>query len=276
MSTPAPTPEEVGRYYDQMGEFYRIVMDDNLHAGYWYTPEDNTSLSDAQNRLTDILIDRVRIGPGQRLLDVGCGVGGPALRLAKASGCSVVGVTISQSQAAQATRLAADAGLSERAEFRCADAMALPFAADTFDAAWAIESILHMPDRPQVLKEIARVLRPGGRLVITEPFETNSLDDDGKAVLFPAFQICSIVEFAEYAGVLNAAGFTPLEISDISRKTHQTLPKTLESSMQNQVPLAAIYGDDFVVTLKQSWPLLAQIHQSALGYLLAVGRKVAQ
>lgn len=84
-----PTPDEVGAYYDLMGPFYATLWGDNIHVGYWTGPDDTSSNIEAQDRLTDLLIEKVNLTAGQTLLDVGCGVGRPAIRLSRRTGSSV-------------------------------------------------------------------------------------------------------------------------------------------------------------------------------------------
>jgi cyclopropane fatty-acyl-phospholipid synthase-like methyltransferase len=108
--------------------------------------------------------------PGKSLLDVGCGAGGPALRIAGAIGCSVVGIDAHAAAITTANSIAAQRNLSAQAKFREANAsQTLPFSAATFDAITCIDAINHFPDRPQVLTEWRRVLKLGGRILFTDP-----------------------------------------------------------------------------------------------------------
>jgi cyclopropane fatty-acyl-phospholipid synthase-like methyltransferase len=133
--TDHPTPDEVGAYYDLMGPFYATLWGDNIHVGYWTGPDDTSSNIEAQDRLTDLLIEKVGLTAGQILLDVGCGVGRPAIRLSQRTGSSVIGITVSADQVVRATRLAAQNGVADRVRFQRADATLLPFDDASFDAA---------------------------------------------------------------------------------------------------------------------------------------------
>src|ERR1700732_2284100 len=122
--------------------------------------------SDEQDRFLEWL----DLSPGKTLLDVACGAGGPALRIAAATGCSVVGIDIHEHAVTTARSLAVQRALAERAEFRSTDATGpLPFPDASFDAITCIDAINHFPDRPRVIAEWARLLRPGGRLLFTDP-----------------------------------------------------------------------------------------------------------
>jgi len=108
--------------------------------------------------------------PGKILLDVGCGVGGPALRIAAITGCSVVGVDVHEQAIATAVSLAAQRGFAKGAKFHVANASGpLPFSEASFDAITCLDSINHLPDRRRIIADWARVLKPGRRLLFTAP-----------------------------------------------------------------------------------------------------------
>ena len=110
------------------------------------------------------------LAQGKTLLDVACGAGGPAQRMAAITGCSVVGIDVHEDAIAAAQSLAAEKGLTERADFRAGDASGpLPFPDSHFDAITCIDAINHLPERPRILAEWTRLLKPGGRLLFTDP-----------------------------------------------------------------------------------------------------------
>src|SRR5580693_5329935 len=118
----------------------------------------------------DKFLEWLNLSPGKILLDVGCGAGGPALRIAAITGCSVVGIDVHEQAVTTASSLAAERGLAELVEFRSADATGpLPFSDASFDAITCIDAINHFSDRPRVIAEWARLLKPGGHLLFTDP-----------------------------------------------------------------------------------------------------------
>ena len=146
----------VAEFYDNT-EAMEVFAGENLHVGYWDTlPGDPTDQGadfvEAQNRLTDLVGARSGAVQNARLLDVGCGTGGPARRLARTTGVAVTGVTISSNQVEVAAARSREQGLDTRTDFRLADAASLPFADQQFDGAFAIESIVHMQDKPAGLR----------------------------------------------------------------------------------------------------------------------------
>jgi len=112
----------------------------------------------------------LELGKGTRLLEVGCGSGGPALFLAETFGATVIGIDVNGAGIAEANIAAHERGMSETAVFQKADAgLPLPFADGSLDAIQSIDAINHLPDRAAILADWRRVLRPGGRLLYTDP-----------------------------------------------------------------------------------------------------------
>jgi ubiquinone/menaquinone biosynthesis C-methylase UbiE len=110
------------------------------------------------------------LASGKSLLDVGCGAGGPALRIAALTGCRVTGIDAHARAIATANEMAAERGLGAVAEFQTVDAsQQLPFPDDSFDAITCIDAINHFSDRPHVLAEWRRVLKARGRILFTDP-----------------------------------------------------------------------------------------------------------
>jgi SAM-dependent methyltransferase len=137
----------------------REAFGEDIGQNSWLT-------SDEQDRFLEWL----DLSPEKTVLDVACGAGGPALRIAANTGCSVVGIDVHEHAVATASSLAVQRGLSERAVFRPTDATGpLPFSDASFDAITCIDSINHFSDRPRVVAEWARLLKVGGRLLFTDP-----------------------------------------------------------------------------------------------------------
>lgn len=102
-----------------------------------------------------------------KILDVGCGIGGASRFLARHfENAHVTGITLSPVQAARATEINAEAGLDTRVSNITCDAMKMPFEDNSFDVVWSLESAEHIADKPRLITECMRVLKPGGRLVM--------------------------------------------------------------------------------------------------------------
>ncbi len=114
------------------------------------------------------LAQRAGLSAGQRILDLGGGLGGAARTLAAEFGCAVVVLDLTPAYVQAGEVLTRLVGLDERVTFRHGDALDLPFAACEFDVVWTQHSTMNIPDKPRLYAQAWRVLRPGGRLALHE------------------------------------------------------------------------------------------------------------
>ncbi len=118
--------------------------------------------------LTSRLGRALQVGAGELVVDVASGPGTSSLQIARETGCDVVGIDLAEDSVATATRAAAKAGLSARVRFLQGDAEALPLAEEAADGALCECALCTFPDKERAAREFARVLRPGGRVAISD------------------------------------------------------------------------------------------------------------
>ena len=248
----------VERYYDTTLDLYEELWGEHVHHGYWDEGErpdaDGADRHSATDRLVHELVGYAGVPAGASVLDVGCGIGGPALYLAGTLGCTVVGVTLSAQQAARAAQKAAEAGLADRTEFHQLDALSTGFPDASFDVLWAVESLMHIADRDAFFAEAMRLLRPGGRLAIATwsvrdgalaQDEQDLVDQILKHQVMPSFS-----SLEEHERMARAAGFTEVGSVDWSRAVANSwdpefaLIKKPEHGRATMVSLARERGAD--------------------------------
>ncbi|MET7426420.1 methyltransferase domain-containing protein [Dactylosporangium sp. NPDC005555] len=213
----------VERYYDTTLDLYEDLWGQHVHHGFWdigERPGNDDDRHVATDRLVRELVDFAGVPAGARVLDVGCGIGGPAMHLAGPLGCTVEGVTLSAAQAARANEKAAELGLGERTNFRQCDFMANDYPDASFDVVWAVESLMHIADREAFFAEVLRVLKPGGTVAIAtwsvrdgelDAGETRVVDQILRHQVMPSFS-----SLEEHERLAAAAGFTGIAIVDWS------------------------------------------------------------
>jgi ubiquinone/menaquinone biosynthesis C-methylase UbiE len=155
---------------------------------------------------TQALAEFMQLRPGMHLLDVGCGIGGPARYFAE-RGCQVTAVDLTEEFVLVAMSLTRMVKLEQKVKFRQASALELPFASATFDGAYEIHVGMNLADKAGVFREVARVLKPGARFAIYDIMRSN----DG-ALAFPVPwaqtpETSFVASLDDYLRELQAAGF---------------------------------------------------------------------
>ncbi|MGB0178338.1 MAG: methyltransferase domain-containing protein, partial [Owenweeksia sp.] len=134
------------------------------------------TLADAIVNNNRILAEMGGIQKDHKVLDAGCGVGGGSIYIAKNIGAQCTGITLSAKQVESANRYAAKNGVSDKVHFEVNNYFETGYPDESFDIAWAMESMATAPDKERFLKEMYRVLKPGGKLLIADIYKTSPYD----------------------------------------------------------------------------------------------------
>jgi tocopherol O-methyltransferase len=211
----------VERYYDTTLDLYEDLWGEHVHHGFWEPGEQPGSDDDrhaATDRLVRELVDFAGILAGARVLDAGCGIGGPAMYLAGPLGCTVEGITLSAAQAARANEKAVAAGVADRARFHQRDALDNGYPDASFGVVWALESLMHIADRAAFFAEAMRVLEPGGVLAIgTWSVRDGALTGQEEQLVAQILRhqvMPSFSSLEEHSRLAAAAGFAGVAVAD--------------------------------------------------------------
>jgi sarcosine/dimethylglycine N-methyltransferase len=185
MSTGYSNVVETARSYynsDDADNFYFHVWGgEDIHIGLYEAPDE--SIAVASRRTVRRMADQIQgLGPDSHVLDLGAGYGGAARHLAQTYGCRVTALNLSEKENSRNREMNREQGLDHLIEVLDGSFESIPAGDNLFDLAWSQDAILHSGEREQVIGEIARVLRPGGELVFTDPMQA---DDCPAGVLQP-------------------------------------------------------------------------------------------
>lgn len=159
---------------------------------------------------TEALLERAAIVAGERVLDVGCGVGTTAIEIARRHGAQVVAADISPLMLDRAAVNVESAHLSDRVTVESGDILALPYPDDSFDAVIA-EAVTMFVDREKAAAELVRVTKPGGRVLATEFFWREPPSDEAREIFLG--QVCPGMQFdteADWIRIYRTGGLTDL------------------------------------------------------------------
>ncbi|MBL8701054.1 MAG: methyltransferase domain-containing protein [Alphaproteobacteria bacterium] len=185
----------------------RLTIDDLVGLDEFHVRGREATLSLAQ---------RLALRGGERVLDVGSGIGGPARRLATLAAVEVVGIDLTPAFVDLANEFSRLTGLADRVRFRAADALALPFADASFDVVWTQHVQMNIADKDRFCAEMFRVVRPGGRLALYD-----ILQGPGGDVVYPTPwasvpELSRLATPAVYRASVERAGFAIESWDDVT------------------------------------------------------------
>jgi 27-O-demethylrifamycin SV methyltransferase len=235
-------------HYDHVLSAWSLLMGDDFHYGLFLSPD--TPLDEATGALTAHMRDRAGIEPGDRVLDVGCGTGHQACDLATDLQAQVLGITTSASGIAAANKRAKDRRL-DGAVFEQRDGTANGLMDAAFDVVWLLESSHLMRDKTTLLGECARVLAPGGRLVLCDvvrkrdvPFLEVRARRAEFTTLRRAFGDAHMEPLDAYASTLRGLGLTVTDSSDISVATLPTFAAWRANAARHELAVRRLLHDE--------------------------------
>ncbi|KAH9257939.1 hypothetical protein BASA81_003958 [Batrachochytrium salamandrivorans] len=167
----------VKSYYNLVTDFYEYGWGASFHFSPKYVAE---SFREGTARHEYYLASRLGLTKGKKVLDCGCGIGGPMRQIAKFSGCNVTGITINEYQVQRSNQLIAKMGLQDQCRTLQGDFMQLDASlhGEKFDCAYGIEATCHAPNKQQCFEEIYHALKPGGLVAVYEWAMTPLYDQD--------------------------------------------------------------------------------------------------
>ncbi|KAK6146994.1 hypothetical protein DH2020_017906 [Rehmannia glutinosa] len=233
----------IAELYDESSGIWEDIWGDHMHHGF-YEPGSDVSISDHRSAQIRMIEESLRfaslsddsVQKPKNIVDVGCGIGGSSRYLARKYGAKCQGITLSPVQAKRAQELAAAQGLADKA---FADALNQPFSDGQFDLVWSMESGEHMPDKEKFVGELARVVAPGGTIIIVtwchrdlSPGE--SLRQEEKDLLrkiCDAYYLPAWCSTADYVKLLQSLSLEDIKSADWSEYVAPFWPAVIKSAL---------------------------------------------
>ncbi|KAI6233669.1 SAM-MT-ERG6-SMT domain-containing protein [Aphelenchoides fujianensis] len=240
-------------YYSVMS----AVIDEYFNGNFHFVPplKENQNLEEALHSLHLRIADELNLTADTHCLDVGCGIGTVIGELAHTKG-RFTGVTIALNEVEMGNAAFTEAGINDRCKLVEADCKQMPFEDNTFDCAYAIYSLKYFIDLVPVLKEIARVLKPGGRFVIYDLVKSDKFDPECR-------EHTKVVSALEYA-----CGMPPLH----RREEMISISSSVGLELIGSTDLAEETGHPFHYSFSHSPSFMWMVNSTALASLIKVGQ----
>lgn len=211
------TVETARNYYnssDADGFYAAIWGGEDIHIGLYASSRD--TIETAGRRTVERMAQLAAPTASDRVLDLGAGYGGAARLLASVFGCQVDCVNLSEVQNERNRRLNREAMLDGLINVIDANFEEIPLPDRRYSLVWSQDALLHSAARDRALAEAARLLRPGGRFIFTDPMQSDSCPPDALGPVLARLQLSSMASPGYYCDAGQRAGFTNFRFEDHS------------------------------------------------------------
>ena len=238
---PTFAPTDISDYYAQTLPHYRFWWKMNqskaIHYGIW--DEHTVNFQEALQNTNIKMADLASVQQNSKVMDAGCGVGGAAFFLADKFGCYVDGISLSKHQIELAKEFSNSLKLQERTRFKVANYYETPFDNNTFDLVWACESLCYADDKDKFFAEANRILKPDGKIVLSDYFITEKGKSDDRLLLKrwgDTWAISKFSEIHEFRKSILENGFQIIENKDFSQQIYKSSRRMYRAYLIGAVP----------------------------------------
>ncbi len=263
--------EKIREYYDLVSPYYQMFWGEHIHHGYWIHGDETKEK--AQIQLIEHLAQTAGIRPGCKILDVGCGLGGSSIHLAKNYKAEVTGITISPVQVEMARKAAASEGVN--ATFLLMNAESMKFD-ELFDVVWSVESVSHYQEISQFFSSAARSLKPDGIVAMTDWFKKENLEQRAHKQFISPIEKSMLVELhtmKDYEGWMGENGLQITKSEILNKNCAKTWDLCLDIIKDKTFwKLAAQNGEEFVNFLRGFRAMRAGFASGNFAYGMIVAR----
>lgn len=249
MSTAYSEVVETARQYynseDADNFYFHVWGGEDIHIGLYQTPDEEIATASRRTvkRMAGMLDG---LAADKHVIDLGSGFGGSARYLAGTYGCAVTALNLSETENERNRAMSAEQGLADKIQVLDGSFEKIPAADSTFDFAWSQDAILHSGQRREVINEVARVLKPGGQFIFTDPMQA---DDCPQGVLQPVLDrihLESLGSFAFYRDAALAAGLEPVETVDLTPQLITHYGRVRRELLNQRDAMAGRVSDEYI------------------------------
>lgn len=276
--------DKIQQFYDASSSLWERIWGEHMHHGYYGpTGREKKDRRQAQIDLIEEVLDWAGVKEVNEIIDVGCGIGGSSLYLAQKYNANVSGITLSPVQALRARERSAQVGLDGRVQCQVADALNMPFADNSFDLIWSMESGEHMPDKERFMGECYRVLKPEGiflmatwchRPITPATGKLTREEQDYLAEIYRVYCLPYTISLPDYARIARNLNLKNVSTADWSDRVEPFWDIVIDSALNLQAILGLVQSGWTTIEAALSLGLMSRGYRRGLiRYGLLCGRK---
>lgn len=232
--------------------YFSIWGGEDIHVGLYNDPEED--IASASKRTCEQMAQQVTLSPKVRVLDVGAGYGGSARYLARAHGCSVSCLNLSEVENERNRQKNAEAGLSDLIDVVDGSFEDLPYADNEFDVIWSQDALLHSGERARALEEMVRVLKPHGQIVFTDPMAADACESSALQPILDRLSLDTMGSPGFYKRELRKLGADSVDFDDRTPQLPTHYGRVLRETKRRETELSS--SADYLTPMKtglQHW-----------------------
>lgn len=234
-------------YYDSDDavRFYKDVWGgEDIHVGL-YKSEDEP-IKDASLRTVETIASMLDLPEGAHVVDLGAGYGGGARWMVRERGWRVTCVNIADVQNQINRQMNARAGLDDRIEVIHGSFNEVPAGDASFDAVWSQDSFLHGADREGIIAECARIVKPGGDIIFTDPMKADGADDAELDAILKRIRLSSLASVAFYRKAAKDAGLEEVDVREHPDQLGRHYGRVREELIKNRAEIEKTVSADYI------------------------------
>ncbi len=230
--------------------YYHIWGGEDIHVGLYQS--ESEPIFDASRRTVETMAKSLEpISDQHRVLDIGAGFGGAARYLAKTYGCKVVALNLSEAENERDRLMNQEQQLDHLVDVVDGSFEDIPFPDGSFDLVWSQDAILHSGDREKVLSEVCRVLKPGGRLIFTDPMQSDTCPDGVLQPIYDRIHLKNLASPGFYRETCQALGLKEIDFNDMTRQLINHYSRVLQETTQRESELTEHVSQNYINNMKK-------------------------
>jgi len=235
--------------------YFHVWGGEDLHLGIYLRDDDD--IRTASRRTVRRMAAKLDgLGENTSIIDMGGGFGGSMRYVTKTFGCKAINLNLSETENQRGRKMNAEQGVDHLLEMVDGAFENVPAEDGTFDFAWSEDAILHSPDREKVLREVYRVLRPGGQMVFTDPMQT---DHCPEGVLDPIYKRIALTSLASpdyYKKTAEEIGFEVSSYEDLDIHLPRHYQAVYDEMVRRDEEISQLVSREYIENMKtglQHW-----------------------